>query len=79
MSGTCLYALIGHLSRRISMAGKETMDKQQNITATQRTIDNITYTIIASSSPTATQTLQQKLEAMIARDISKLAAKPVDL
>ena len=64
------------------MAGKITMDKQKpgsDIITTQRTIDKITYTIIASTSPTATQTLQQKLEAMIARDISKLAAKPVDL
>ena len=58
------------------------MDKQKpgsDIVTTNCTIDKITYTIIASTSPTATQTLQQKLEAMIARDISKLAAKPVDL
>jgi len=64
------------------MAGKNTMDKQKpgsGITTTHRTIDKITYTIIASTSPTATQTLQQKLEAMISRDIAKLAAKPVDL
>ena len=61
------------------MAGKETMDKQQDITTTQHTIGKITYTIEASTSPTATQTLQQKFEAMIARDISKLATKSVDL
>ena|GEM_PF-1935228 len=39
---------------------------------TKRTIDNITYTIKSRSSEDATQTLKDKLEACIARDIAKL-------
>jgi len=39
------------------------------------TIDNITYTIISSSSPTATQTLQSKLGASIGRDIAHEIAR----
>lgn len=41
---------------------------------TKHTIDNITYTIKARSSETAKLTLQQKLEATIARDIVKISA-----
>jgi len=39
---------------------------------TKRTIDNITYTIKSRSSENATQTLKNKLEACIARDIAKI-------
>jgi len=39
---------------------------------TKHTIDNITYTIKSRSSENATQTLKDKLEACIARDIAKI-------
>ena len=39
---------------------------------TKRTIDNITYTIRARSSDTAIQTLKEKIDASIARDIARI-------
>lgn len=39
---------------------------------TEHTIDNITYTIKSRSSEKATQTLREKLDAVIARDIAKM-------
>jgi len=43
-----------------------------NAHTTKRTIGNITYTVKSRSSESATQTLKDKLEAIISRDIAKL-------
>jgi hypothetical protein len=45
---------------------------KSNVHTTKRTIDNITYTIKSRLSDSATQTLKDKLEASISRDIAKL-------
>ena len=50
-----------------------TKEIQPNVHTTKRTIDNITYAVNSRSNESATQTLKDKLEACIARDISKLA------
>jgi len=49
-----------------------TEEIEENVHISCRTIDNITYTIKSSSSESATQTLKNKLEACIARDIAKI-------
>jgi hypothetical protein len=49
-----------------------TKDIKSNVHITKRTIDNITYTIKSRSIDSATQTLKDKLEAIISRDIAKL-------
>ena len=49
-----------------------TEETEKNVHITSRTIDNITYTIKSRSGESATQTLKDKLEACIARDIGKL-------
>lgn len=41
-------------------------------TITKHTIDNITYTIKSRSSENAKQTLKDKLEAVISREIAKI-------
>ena len=49
-----------------------TEEIEENVHITNRTIDNITYTIKSRTSESATQTLKEKLEACIVRDIGKL-------
>jgi len=50
-----------------------TQDVKSHEVTTTRIIDGITYTVIARSSETATQTLPQKLDAIISREIAKKA------
>jgi len=45
---------------------------EENVHISSRMIDNITYVIKSHYSESATQTLKDKLEACIVRDIGKL-------